>query len=92
MVGLVDQPEPVEHPGGDRQVNGIDRSPGDLDEDLARPGRDGGHVDDLDGVGTAGGADDSGTEGGGHGLLLLWTDQRSFDHDERVTLQREVGT
>ena len=62
MVGLVDQAEPVEDPGGERQVDRVDRGPGDLDPDLAGPGLDDGYVDDLDGVGTARGADDGGAE------------------------------
>jgi hypothetical protein len=70
VVGLVDQPEPVEHPVGQRQVDGVDRGRGDLDPDLAGPGLDDGYIDDLDGVWTARGAGDRGAEGRGHGRLL----------------------
>ena len=91
VVGLVDQPEPVEHAGGERQVDGVDRGPGDLDPDLARPGLDDGYLDDLDGVGTARGADDSGAEGGGH-VRLLWTHQCCSTTMDQYTLQWEVGT
>ena len=74
VVGLVDQPHPVEHASGERQVGRVDRGCGDVDPDLARSGLDDGYVDDLDGVGSAGGADDRGAEGGGH-VRLLWTHQ-----------------
>lgn len=38
VVGLVDQPEVVEEPGGDPEVDRIDRGLGDLAPDLSRPG------------------------------------------------------
>jgi hypothetical protein len=65
VVGLMNQPASVEHPGGARQVDGVDHGAGDLDPDLTRSRLDDGHFDDLDGIGTAASADDRSTEGGG---------------------------
>ena len=92
VVGLVDQPHPVEHPGGHGEVDRVDRGPGDLrpGPGPARARRTGTSMISM-APGPPGVRTTAVRKVRGH-VRLLWTYECCSDHSGRGTLQWEVGT